>query len=524
MEISDLISEIEDTELVLTEAKNVYNLATNLFKQASRESNAYGMMVSDYYLAYYYVYYEKNMNKARQYATSCVEGATALNNDKYIMLSHFIKSSVNIAALEPYDAIDAIITSLKIARKYDNKFIISICHCNVGDIFSSIGDYKYALEYYDKAKNEADEYAIAKDLHYQKILLDQLCMNIMLKRYDHIDRTIKLALMLFEDSLALPFEVIKEISNLIKRIEYANSSYVDDIYEIMLHIDEIEAIGTKTRVLFLLSSLVMDSNDKGLYEEYSFMVMSYAKLTGDKMFLKQAHIIKNSLLGTNSSDDMFEYAELVDFENERLRMTVDKSIKRIIDLYRIEFERDNEIERNRKLEKLSNTDSLTNLYNRRYSEDRINQILNDVTKQSYAFIIIDVDKFKDINDTYGHSAGDQALVFISDTLKKAFKEDSIICRLGGDEFVVLLYNLPTQFEIRRSVVSYRIDELINILRETTLDFLDNQKMSVSLGVTLEDGTFDTLYSNADAALYSSKDGGRGIYTVFPDKAKIGNEA
>ncbi len=520
MNLSDLINELEETELVLSESENVYKLAYDLFKQASRESDRYGMMVSDYYLAYYYVYYNKNMLKARQYAKSCIDGATELNNDKYLMLSYFIKSSIDIANLEPYDALDAILIALKKARSYDNKFIIAICHCNIGDIFYSIGDYESALVYYERAKSEADDYAIAKDLHYQKILLDQLCTNMILKKYDHIDRTIKLALMLFEDNLAEPFKVIKEISNLIKRIEYINTSYVDDIYKILLLVDDITSNQTKTRVLFLLSQLVLDTKDNTLYEEYSFMTSSYAKLTGDLMLIKHAYVIKNTLLGTNASDDMYEFSKILTYENEKLRLTVDKSVKRIIKLYTIEFERDHEKDKNRELQELCNTDGLTKLFNRRYFEDKIDKILNDVTKQSYAFIIIDVDKFKDINDLYGHSAGDQALVFISNTLTETFKEDSVVCRLGGDEFVVLLYNLPTQFEIRKSVVSYRIQELQTTLQNTPLDFIDNNLMSVSLGVTLEDGNFDSLYSNADVALYNSKDNGRGVYTVYPDRTKI----
>lgn len=516
MEIKELINELEDTELVLNEAQNIYKLANDLFKQASRGSNKEGMMVADYYLAYYYVYFETNMVKACQYANSCTQGALELNDDKYIMLSHFIKSSVNIANLEPYDAIDAIIIAIRLAKKYDNKFIISICHNNIGDIFSMIDDHEEALKYYELAKREADDYAISKDLIYQKILFELIYTRIVLKMVDSVDRIVKQAMILFEDNLAEPFRVVNEITKLMKSIEYIDRNIADDIYNILLLLDGIEDNSIRVRLLFILKDLVISTEDKGLYDEYCFMCISYSKLSNNQTHLKQAYLIKNLLLGLgdNTTMEVLDYAMLVSDENAKLSVTTGKSLKRIIALNQAELERDSEIEKNRKLQELSNTDGLTNLYNRRYFENLIDDVLKDVTKKDFAFIIIDVDKFKDINDTYGHSIGDQALVFISNALRKSFDSDSYICRLGGDEFVVLLYNLPTQYEIRKSVVAYRLDALQQLLKNTPLDFLDNANISVSCGATIEGGNFEDLYSKADVALYDSKYGGRGTYNIF----------
>ncbi len=81
-------------------------------------------------------------------------------------------------------------------------------------------------------------------------------------------------------------------------------------------------------------------------------------------------------------------------------------------------------------------DPLTNLYSRRYIEQRITRNINEGT--SFSLIMIDMDHFKDINDTFGHDAGDQALIIVSSIITSHIKRRDVACRYGGDEFMILL--------------------------------------------------------------------------------------
>ena len=110
-----------------------------------------------------------------------------------------------------------------------------------------------------------------------------------------------------------------------------------------------------------------------------------------------------------------------------------------------------------KLELLSITDSLTGLYNRRYFTEVSKHILDLAKRENkpLSVVMIDIDNFKNINDTYGHQVGDKALVSLSKRLMKCQRKSDIICRYGGEEFVILFPNTSLDGAVRhtRNVVS-----------------------------------------------------------------------
>ena len=154
-----------------------------------------------------------------------------------------------------------------------------------------------------------------------------------------------------------------------------------------------------------------------------------------------------------------------------------------------------------KLKRTSEIDSLSQLYNRYAGEKKINEYLNSNVYGT--FIILDVDKFKYINDTYGHSIGDEAIQKVSQALKDIFsQEDDIVMRLGGDEFAVYSphINENNLKEVELRFIS-RIDEI-----RLSADM--NHHISCSFGCTVYDSNvqsnFDTLYKDADKYLYLMK--------------------
>ena len=96
-------------------------------------------------------------------------------------------------------------------------------------------------------------------------------------------------------------------------------------------------------------------------------------------------------------------------------------------------------EANRHLEQLSLTDVLTGLPNRRHAMKTLSQLWQEsiAGEVGLVCIMIDVDHFKEVNDRYGHEAGDKVLVKLAQTLRESFRNDDIVCRLGGDEFFVI---------------------------------------------------------------------------------------
>ncbi len=156
-------------------------------------------------------------------------------------------------------------------------------------------------------------------------------------------------------------------------------------------------------------------------------------------------------------------------------------------------------------------DALVDVYNKVATQKKISKALK--TSSSGAFFIVDVDDFKNINDTMGHPFGDKVLVFLSKRIINAFRGNDIIGRIGGDEFVIFVKNPPTIELIHKKA------EVLS--REISVPFADEDgqrvSVSISIGVALapEHGAdFDSLYANADKALYQSKNKGKNTYTIY----------
>jgi diguanylate cyclase (GGDEF)-like protein len=171
----------------------------------------------------------------------------------------------------------------------------------------------------------------------------------------------------------------------------------------------------------------------------------------------------------------------------------------------------NELEAAQKeLKILSITDPLTHLYNRRYFTDASSTLFNLSLrdKEPLSLIMIDIDKFKTINDTFGHTVGDHVLVRLAHMLQESHRKSDFACRYGGEEFVILLPETDL-----KSALSVG-EEFREKIESCTISLENHQTVTftVSLGVSQIDYSKDTSIENilnrADKALYIAKNGGR----------------
>ncbi|MEA4831489.1 MAG: diguanylate cyclase [Oscillospiraceae bacterium] len=156
-----------------------------------------------------------------------------------------------------------------------------------------------------------------------------------------------------------------------------------------------------------------------------------------------------------------------------------------------------------KLRDCSERDSMTELINHGSFKEKINASLSaDCAETINAFIYFDIDKFKSINDTLGHTQGDRAIVLFSDSMKKTFRETDYLGRLGGDEFGAFLKNISSRAQAKK-----KVSELYEELNKSCLCGKFDIPISFSMGIALypENGNdFDSLYISADKALYEAK--------------------
>lgn len=154
------------------------------------------------------------------------------------------------------------------------------------------------------------------------------------------------------------------------------------------------------------------------------------------------------------------------------------------------------------------TDYLTGLRNRISTEKDITEILTNSKKIS-VMMIIDLDDFKSINDTYGHKGGDKVLQSVAVAMRSCFRKDDYVSRIGGDEFTVFLTNIPSE--------NFAIDKaklLISKINEIELKKGNFVGCSVGLAFSTTDKSYDQLFKKADTALYEAKSAGKNIYKVY----------
>ena len=172
-----------------------------------------------------------------------------------------------------------------------------------------------------------------------------------------------------------------------------------------------------------------------------------------------------------------------------------------------------------KIRTLADFDALTGLPNRRLLQDRIDTALSQAQRQgeSLALMFLDLDRFKNVNDSLGHHAGDQLLTQVALRLKSVLREQDTVCRVGGDEFVLLCTSTDATGAAH---VAQKLQEM------TAQRYLVDQQelaMTFSIGIALfpDDGdSFEKLSMSADTAMYRAKQAGRNAYRFFTAEMQL----
>lgn len=174
-------------------------------------------------------------------------------------------------------------------------------------------------------------------------------------------------------------------------------------------------------------------------------------------------------------------------------------------------------------DQLSRTENMVSSLQIRAEQDSLTGLLNAGTTRALtekylktrenpcALIIIDVDNFKRVNDSYGHLAGDEAMTGASAALKKLFRANDIVGRIGGDEFLVLMKDVAQQ-----EIVELRCAQIVRGFRGIMCDYFPKDTVSCSVGAVFATAlgkNYDELFCCADKAMYRSKTAGGNRYSI-----------
>lgn len=173
------------------------------------------------------------------------------------------------------------------------------------------------------------------------------------------------------------------------------------------------------------------------------------------------------------------------------------------------------IQKHNELEEMAMHDGLTGLYNHKFFYSAFENEISRGARYSKptSLLLIDIDKFKNVNDTYGHIAGDMILIELSQRLMKRVRTTDYVCRYGGEEFGIIL--VETDITVAKTIA----EELCLLVEKEPFLIQDGRYISltVSIGISAyseEAKEVLTIFSNADNALYVAKNGGRNQVCVF----------
>jgi diguanylate cyclase (GGDEF)-like protein len=164
-------------------------------------------------------------------------------------------------------------------------------------------------------------------------------------------------------------------------------------------------------------------------------------------------------------------------------------------------------------------DTLTGLPNRTLFRDRLNQAiaLTERTSKLIAVIFMDLDSFKNVNDTMGHKVGDELIIKVSRKLSESFRRSDTVSRFGGDEFLIMVGNLKSTGDVSKIA-----DKVLNVFKTPFTVRSQEIHISASFGIAVYpfDGKdADTLIRNADIAMYEAKSRGKGQYCLCTEDMK-----
>lgn len=294
--------------------------------------------------------------------------------------------------------------------------------------------------------------------------------------------------------------------------KYDLKALIGEIYENLLERIDAQEDATKEQVINYLKDIV---NIVSVIDDKDLDSIEHTKEAFNNTYKE---LVKESLISYENTNEKFEQLALLqgktlqECTHEEIDLlTLTTKFNEIQSHMTDEVQKANKIIKElsnkvKVLEETSNIDSLTKVFNRRALTSYLSETCSN-TDIPYTLhvLMLDIDNFKDINDNYGHIAGDKILIFIANILRKTLRDGDKIFRYGGEEFTIILNRNSDQ---ECELIANRILKLISSNKLIYMG--QNISVTASIGLTklVKGDTPDSLLSRADKALYKSKQNGK----------------
>lgn len=509
-----------DKKKVIEKAKEAYNISKSIYYEN-------GIAQSRINMANGYFYLSKYQNAIINYNDALVYFEKQENLDKVSEINNGLGKVYGTLGI--YNrAVSFFNNALEVFIKTGNLDGQASALNNIGVIFGKMEKHKNALQYYKRAYDITKKYLGIDGCPI--ILLNIGIVLNRLEKYEEAFEILKNSLRLSQEKeywfticncyneLGINYinkneyeEALKyykkslEIArkNEYKNIEINNLVNIGDLF--FEKGEDEKALECYEDSLKKAEKLDLKETIYNVYYKLSQYYKKHKKYEEALICFENFHKVKNEVINKSSESRM--QSLMIEHNVEQL-----KNKAMIYHLQNVELKKKSEEleEKNHILEQLSNVDELTGVYNRRYIYDKLNQLCHKPREENIdVLIMIDIDDFKFINDTYGHTVGDKIIKKVSECIVDTAGQKSVVGRYGGDEFIIILEDT----DIKEAKLF--VQKLLAIIKNTT--FLNGLKITLSGGMAVFDKTeqIDEVLANADRLLYKVKRSGKNnIISMF----------
>lgn len=450
--------------------------------------------------------------------------ATTLNDNRNVMafdigLDKFQKQIEDISADDGYDHM--VVNDSGLVIVHSNVDMVGKVYDLSDGRVDSINEYVVSLLHdNDFSSGAVVEYSGRSYVVYSKTIGDHWHV-VGIADSDDFFSSLKIVFLVSSITILFVLTVVAVVFSHIvfnqRKIEKLNQNMamVAEVYDYMYEISL-----CANRCMRLCSSVSEQSSVLGSYvdDAQNFIFSEMDKLVDDSSKRVLTEFVnlntlpdrlasgKNLILEFLNHDRLWNRARFISSHSPSAADNQDKILFLIenIDLEKRERE---------KLIYLSETDHLTGIFNRRSGESKIKSLIASGNHGLYA--LFDADKFKSVNDNFGHDVGDKVIVAVAECLRKTFSNYDVVMRLGGDEFAVYVMSVTD-----RDAASALMRKLFNHIDKIVIKELGDFKINLSVGIAFfgagRSSSFESLYREADFAMYESKKIHGNSMTFFDD--------
>lgn len=488
-----------------------------LLRISEQSNHFYGQALAHVYLAQYFQMkwdedsYHFHSDKARELA-EC-------KNYFDVLIEYFrLEGLRNVNICDEIAALDIYLKGIEIAYKIKDKKSCAIFYNNIADIFYASGVYTVSEQFYTKALDVIKDIPIKNMVFYYKsILVNLLHLSCAQGELDKAKKYYEECLSVKCEVSILPLLFIEgEIRLLLLENKETEALHkIDSLIKKLIE-NKDDAFLLKPIYLYLMEFLLFLKREESASWCLNQLDILYKNADQNIMIQIQKLHVQFAILFGHENGELYEtfYETILKGEKES-KISMGESFKSLLSLYETEKEQNLMLEKQIHLQTAVDIDELTKIYNRRYSSKLISKLIQDNDILSIGYVMVDIDFFKEYNDYYGHSKGDEAIKEVATLLKKNLPDKAFATRYGGDEFTCIFVDRSDN-EIITFVKSVQKE-----LKDRNIVHLKNRnskQLTLSFGIYNEMHVHDcdelTLIRKADLALYQSKNKGRNVYTIY----------